>query len=159
MRRCRPFLLGRMPGALAFAENLTVVDAQQMSLMAFEVAPTRSPLTATPRSWCQLLASQRRGSSRFSIRVVKDAAHESLARDRGAALIATRVLSTQIRQFAAYVGLPLFARSGGKAYLPPAGQQMLQCARAPPLSRRRHAEPHQRFTCARQSREPSSRES
>src|SRR5215469_2115995 len=39
-------------------------------------------------------------------------------------------VSTQIKEFAAYVGLPLFERIGRKTYLTPAGAEMLQCANA-----------------------------
>src|SRR5438046_4723328 len=39
-------------------------------------------------------------------------------------------VSTQIKEFASHVGLPLFERIGRKTYLTPAGEEMLQCARA-----------------------------
>lgn len=39
-------------------------------------------------------------------------------------------VSTQIKEFAASVGLPLFERIGRRAYLTPAGEEMLQCAKA-----------------------------
>ena len=39
-------------------------------------------------------------------------------------------VSTQIKEFAAYVGLPLFERIGRRTYLTPAGTEMLQCASA-----------------------------
>jgi len=39
-------------------------------------------------------------------------------------------VSTQIKEFAAGVGLPLFERIGRRTYLTPAGEEMLQCARA-----------------------------
>jgi len=39
-------------------------------------------------------------------------------------------VSTQLKEFAAYVGLPLFERIGRKTYLTPAGEEMLHCARA-----------------------------
>src|SRR5579863_4071958 len=39
-------------------------------------------------------------------------------------------VSTQIKEFAACVGLPLFERIGRRTYLTPAGEEMLQCARA-----------------------------
>src|SRR2546430_1816710 len=39
-------------------------------------------------------------------------------------------VSTQIKEFASPVGLPLFERIGRKSFLPPAGEEMLQCARA-----------------------------
>jgi DNA-binding transcriptional LysR family regulator len=39
-------------------------------------------------------------------------------------------VSTQIKEFAAYVGLPLFERIGRKTYLTPAGAEMLHCANA-----------------------------
>jgi LysR family transcriptional regulator, low CO2-responsive transcriptional regulator len=39
-------------------------------------------------------------------------------------------VSTQIKEFAAYVGLPLFERIGRRTYLTAAGTEMLQCANA-----------------------------
>jgi len=39
-------------------------------------------------------------------------------------------VSTQIKEFAAYVGLPLFERIGRRTYLTPAGTEMLHCANA-----------------------------
>jgi LysR family transcriptional regulator, low CO2-responsive transcriptional regulator len=39
-------------------------------------------------------------------------------------------VSTQIKEFAAYVGLPLFERIGRRTYLTAAGTEMLQCAHA-----------------------------
>jgi LysR family transcriptional regulator, low CO2-responsive transcriptional regulator len=39
-------------------------------------------------------------------------------------------VSTQIKEFASYVGLPLFERFGRKTYLTAAGEEMLQCAKA-----------------------------
>src|SRR5438105_1657937 len=39
-------------------------------------------------------------------------------------------VSTQIKEFASHVGLPLFERIGRKSFLTPAGEEMLQCARA-----------------------------
>jgi DNA-binding transcriptional LysR family regulator len=39
-------------------------------------------------------------------------------------------VSTQIKEFASYVGLPLFERIGRRSYLTPAGEEMLQCAKA-----------------------------
>jgi DNA-binding transcriptional LysR family regulator len=39
-------------------------------------------------------------------------------------------VSTQIKEFAAHVGLPLFERVGKKTYLTAAGEEMLQCAKA-----------------------------
>jgi len=39
-------------------------------------------------------------------------------------------VSTQIKELAAQAGLPLFERIGRKTYLTPAGEEMLQCARA-----------------------------
>jgi LysR family transcriptional regulator, low CO2-responsive transcriptional regulator len=39
-------------------------------------------------------------------------------------------VSTQIKELAAGVGLPLFERIGRKTYLTPAGEELLQCARA-----------------------------
>ena len=39
-------------------------------------------------------------------------------------------VSTQLKEFAAYVGLPLFERIGRRTYLTPAGEEMLHCARA-----------------------------
>jgi DNA-binding transcriptional LysR family regulator len=39
-------------------------------------------------------------------------------------------VSTQIKEFAASVGLPLFERIGRRTYLTPAGEEMLHCARA-----------------------------
>jgi DNA-binding transcriptional LysR family regulator len=39
-------------------------------------------------------------------------------------------VSTQIKEFASHVGLPLFERIGRTTYLTPAGEEMLHCARA-----------------------------
>src|SRR5580700_8603459 len=39
-------------------------------------------------------------------------------------------VSTQIKDFAALVGLPLFERIGKKTYLTAAGEEMLECAKA-----------------------------
>jgi DNA-binding transcriptional LysR family regulator len=39
-------------------------------------------------------------------------------------------VSTQVKELAAHVGLPLFERLGRRTYLTPAGEEMLQCARA-----------------------------
>src|SRR5256885_9362389 len=39
-------------------------------------------------------------------------------------------VSTQIKEFASHVGLPLFERLGPKTFLTPAGEEMLQCVRA-----------------------------
>jgi len=39
-------------------------------------------------------------------------------------------VSTQIKEFAAVVGLPLFERIGRRTYLTPAGAEMLECANA-----------------------------
>ncbi|HWZ61428.1 MAG TPA: LysR family transcriptional regulator [Steroidobacteraceae bacterium] len=39
-------------------------------------------------------------------------------------------VSTQIKELAGSVGLPLFERIGRRTYLTPAGEEMLQCARA-----------------------------
>ena len=39
-------------------------------------------------------------------------------------------VSTQIKELAAHVGLPLFERLGRKTYLTPAGDEMLHCARS-----------------------------
>ena len=39
-------------------------------------------------------------------------------------------VSTQIKEFSSYAGLPLFERVGRKSYLTPAGEEMLQCAKA-----------------------------
>ena len=39
-------------------------------------------------------------------------------------------VSTQIKELATHVGLPLFERIGRKAYLTPAGTEMLQCSQA-----------------------------
>src|SRR6202008_833304 len=39
-------------------------------------------------------------------------------------------VSTQIKELAAGVGLPLFERIGRKTYLTPAGEELLQCGRA-----------------------------
>src|SRR6202047_5608506 len=38
--------------------------------------------------------------------------------------------STQRKEFASHVGLPLFERIGRKTYLTPAGEEMLHCAKA-----------------------------
>jgi DNA-binding transcriptional LysR family regulator len=39
-------------------------------------------------------------------------------------------VSTQVKELAAYVGLPLLERIGRKTFLTPAGEEMLHCARA-----------------------------
>jgi len=39
-------------------------------------------------------------------------------------------VSTQVKELAAHVGLPLFERLGRKTYLTPAGEEMLHCARS-----------------------------
>jgi LysR family transcriptional regulator, low CO2-responsive transcriptional regulator len=39
-------------------------------------------------------------------------------------------VSTQIKEFSSCAGLPLFERVGRKSYLTPAGEEMLQCAKA-----------------------------
>src|SRR5689334_8521422 len=39
-------------------------------------------------------------------------------------------VSTQLKEFSALLGLPLFERIGRRTYLTPAGEEMLQCARA-----------------------------
>src|SRR6202049_3000822 len=39
-------------------------------------------------------------------------------------------VSTQIKEFASCIGLPLFERVGRKTYLTPAAEEMLQCAKA-----------------------------
>ncbi len=39
-------------------------------------------------------------------------------------------VSTQIKEFASHVGLPLFERIGRRTYLTPAGEEILQCASA-----------------------------
>src|SRR5256886_17633753 len=39
-------------------------------------------------------------------------------------------VSTQIKEFASHVGLPLFERIGRKSFLTPAGEEMLQFVRA-----------------------------
>ncbi len=39
-------------------------------------------------------------------------------------------VSTQVKELAAHVGLPLFERLGRKTYLTPAGEELLQCARS-----------------------------
>jgi len=39
-------------------------------------------------------------------------------------------VSTQLKEFGAVIGLPLFERIGRRSYLTPAGEEMLQCARA-----------------------------
>jgi LysR family transcriptional regulator, low CO2-responsive transcriptional regulator len=39
-------------------------------------------------------------------------------------------VSTQIKEFASSVGLPLFERIGRRTYLTPAGEEMLQCAQS-----------------------------
>src|SRR5260370_36257395 len=48
-------------------------------------------------------------------------------------------VSTQIKEVASHVGLPLFERIGRKTFLTPAGEEMLQSARAI-TQRRREAE-------------------
>src|SRR5215472_15894130 len=39
-------------------------------------------------------------------------------------------VSTQVKEFAEHVGLPLFERIGRRTYLTPAGAEMLHCANA-----------------------------
>jgi DNA-binding transcriptional LysR family regulator len=57
------------------------------------------------------------------------ARHTNFSRAAEELHLSQPAVSTQIKQFASYVGLPLFERIGRKTYLTPAGEEMLQCAR------------------------------
>src|SRR4029077_19142660 len=58
------------------------------------------------------------------------ARHMNFSRAAAELHLSQPAVSTQIKEFAAYVGLPLFERIGRRTYLTPAGTEMLQCASA-----------------------------
>jgi len=65
------------------------------------------------------------------LRVFASAArHMNFSRAAEELHLSQPAVSTQIKQFAAHVGLPLFERIGGRTYLTPAGEEMLHCANA-----------------------------
>jgi len=65
------------------------------------------------------------------LRVFATAArHMNFSRAASELHLSQPAVSTQIKEFAAYVGLPLFERIGRRAFLTPAGVEMLECAKA-----------------------------
>jgi len=63
------------------------------------------------------------------LRVFASAArHMNFSRAAEELHLSQPAVSTQIKEFAAHVGLPLFERIGGRTYLTPAGEEMLHCA-------------------------------
>jgi LysR family transcriptional regulator, low CO2-responsive transcriptional regulator len=58
------------------------------------------------------------------------ARHMNFSRAADELHLSQPAVSTQIKELAAYVGLPLFERIGRRTYLTPAGSEMLQCANA-----------------------------
>jgi LysR family transcriptional regulator, low CO2-responsive transcriptional regulator len=72
-----------------------------------------------------------RGVTLRQLRVFAAAArHMNFSRAAEELHLSQPAVSTQIKEFAAAVGLPLFERIGRRTYLTPAGEEMLQCARA-----------------------------
>jgi DNA-binding transcriptional LysR family regulator len=77
-----------------------------------------------------MLAAMRHVTLR-QLRVFAAAArHMNFSRAAEELHLSQPAVSTQIKEFAAGVGLPLFERIGRSTYLTPAGEEMLQCARA-----------------------------
>jgi DNA-binding transcriptional LysR family regulator len=65
------------------------------------------------------------------LRVIEAVArHMNFSRAAEELHLSQPAVSTQIKELAACVGLPLFERVGRKTYLTPAGGEMLRCARA-----------------------------
>jgi len=65
------------------------------------------------------------------LRVFEAAArHRNFSRAAEELHLSQPAVSTQLKEFSALVGLPLFERIGRRSYLTPAGEEMLQCARA-----------------------------
>jgi LysR family transcriptional regulator, low CO2-responsive transcriptional regulator len=82
------------------------------------------------RSWSMLAATMKHVTLR-QLRVFAAAArHMNFSRAAQELHLSQPAVSTQIKEFAALVGLPLFERIGRRNYLTPAGAEMLQCARA-----------------------------
>jgi DNA-binding transcriptional LysR family regulator len=77
-----------------------------------------------------MLAAMRNVTLR-QLRVFAAAArHMNFSRAAEELHLSQPAVSTQIKEFAACVGLPLFERIGRRTYLTPAGEEMLQCAKA-----------------------------
>jgi DNA-binding transcriptional LysR family regulator len=65
------------------------------------------------------------------LRVFATAArHKNFSRAAEELHLSQPAVSTVLKQFASEVGLPLFERIGRRTYLTPAGEEMLECARA-----------------------------
>jgi len=58
------------------------------------------------------------------------ARHMNFSRAADELHLSQPAVSTQVKELAGYVGLPLLERIGRKTYLTPAGEEMLHCARA-----------------------------
>ena len=58
------------------------------------------------------------------------ARHMNFSRAADELHLSQPAVSTQIKEFASFIGLPLFERIGRKTYLTPAGEEMLRCAKA-----------------------------
>jgi len=58
------------------------------------------------------------------------ARHMNFSRAADELHLSQPAVSTQLKEFASFIGLPLFERIGRKTYLTPAGEEMLQCAKA-----------------------------
>src|SRR5262249_8958750 len=56
--------------------------------------------------------------------------HKNFSRAAAELHLSQPAVSTQIKEFANFVGLPLFERIGRKTYLTAAGNEMLHCANA-----------------------------
>lgn len=65
------------------------------------------------------------------LRVFEAAArHRNFSRAAEELHLSQPAVSTQLKEFSALIGLPLFERIRRRSYLTPAGEEMLQCARA-----------------------------
>src|ERR1700739_737582 len=65
------------------------------------------------------------------LRVFAAAAHHmNFSRAAASLRLSQPAVSSQIKERATLVGLPLFERIGRRTYLTPAGNEMLECARA-----------------------------
>jgi LysR family transcriptional regulator, low CO2-responsive transcriptional regulator len=58
------------------------------------------------------------------------ARHKNFSRAAAELHLSQPAVSTQIKEFGNFVGLPLFERIGRKTYLTAAGNEMLHCANA-----------------------------
>jgi DNA-binding transcriptional LysR family regulator len=58
------------------------------------------------------------------------ARHKNFSRAAAELHLSQPAVSTQIKEFATFVGLPLFERIGRRSYLTPAGEELQQCAKA-----------------------------